>query len=124
MSPSAQRSEAPQIFYRSKKVSCKKISPGIAVEIPGEDERCSSGSQTRFATHHRSSSESSLISKFHQAAEIQSRRILELHNYLGLTAVQIARRFFFTFTENPAGTKSVLLTTNSINFPSPKGGIN
>jgi hypothetical protein len=37
--------------------------------------------------------------------KINRATILELHNYLGLTALPIARRFFFTFTENPAGKK-------------------
>jgi hypothetical protein len=53
-------------------------------------------------THHRASRESASIFRFQGAPGNWGNTIRELHNNLGLTALWIARRFFFTFTENPA----------------------
>jgi hypothetical protein len=85
----------------------------VLVEMFCRDANNRSNSWPYPEPHQRTSSESSLILKSRDARKNSRRTILELHNNLGLTTPQIARRFLFTFTENPAKENCVLPTTNS-----------
>jgi hypothetical protein len=70
---------------------------------------------------HRSSSASSRILESQIVCGNSLWEISDLHRTLGLTAPRITRRFFFTFTENPAKATAFLLTNQTpLIFPSPK----
>jgi hypothetical protein len=55
------------------------------------------------------------------SAEISFEEFPDLHRTWGLTAPPITRRFFFTFTENPARETALCRPSNSNNLPLPQG---